>query len=103
MEQFDIFWNFIHSMYFIGERQDKLCWKSTKNKGFKVSEFYLSLFSTPDNLFPWKLVWRSNIPLKVAFFSWIAALGKILTLIDCGIRVYPSWIGVICVKEVGSR
>ena len=74
------FWNFIHSMTFTGEGQDKLCWKSTKNKGFKVSEFYLSLFSTPDNLFPWKLVWHSNIPPRVAFFSWTAALGKILTL-----------------------
>ena len=80
MEQFDIFWNFIHSMTFTGEGQDKLCWKPTKNKGFKVSEFYLSLFSTLDNLFPWKLVWRSNIPPRVAFFSWTAALGKILTL-----------------------
>ena len=81
MEQFDIFWNLIHSMTFTGEGQDKLCWKLTKNKGFKVSEFYLSLFSTPpDNLFPWKPVWRLNIPPKVAFFSWIAALGKILTL-----------------------
>ena len=47
MEQFDIFWNLIHSMTFISDGQDKLCWKSTKNKGFKVSEFYLSLFSTP--------------------------------------------------------
>ena len=68
-------------MTFTGEGQDKLCWKLTKNKGFKVSEFYLSLFSTPpDNLFPWKPVWRLNIPPRVAFFSWIAALGKILTL-----------------------
>ena len=66
-------------MTFIGEGQDKICWKSTKNKGFKVSEFYLSLFSTPDNLFLWKPVWHSNIPPRVAFFSWIAALGKILT------------------------
>ena len=79
-EQFDIFWNLIHSMTFIGEGQEKLCWKSTKNKGFKVSEFYLSLFSTSDNLFLWKSMWCSNIPLRVAFFSWTAALGKILTL-----------------------
>ena len=42
MEQFDIFWNLTHSMTFTGEGHDKLCWKSTKNKGFKVSEFYPS-------------------------------------------------------------
>ena len=80
MEQFDIFWNLIHSMTFTGEGHEKLCWKLTKNKCFKVSEYYLSLFSTPDNLFSWKPVWRSRIPPRVAFFSWIAALGKILTL-----------------------
>ena len=64
-----IFWNLIHSMTFTGEGHDKLCWKSTKNKGFKVSEYYLSLFLTLDNLFSWKPVWRSKIPLRVAIFS----------------------------------
>ena len=81
MKQFDIFWNLIHSMTFTGEGHDKLCWRSTKSKDFKVSEYYLSLFSTPDTLFPWKPVWHSKIPPRVAFFSWIA---------------------VICVKEVGN-
>ena len=80
MKQFDIFWNLIHSMTFTGEGHDKLCWRSTKSKDFKVSEYYLSLFSTPDTLFPWKPVWHFKIPPRVAFFSWIAALGKILTL-----------------------
>ena len=63
-----------------GEGQDKLCKKLAGNESFKVSEYYLSLSSTPNTLFPWKLVWRSKIPPRVAFFSWIAALGKILTL-----------------------
>jgi len=30
--------------------------------------------------FPWKSIWRTKVPLKVAFFAWAAALGKILTL-----------------------
>ena len=67
-------------MTFTGERHDKLCWMSTKNKGFNVSEYHLSLFSTLDNLCPWKPIWRSSIPLRGAFFTWTAALGKILTL-----------------------
>ena len=45
-----------------------------------MSEYYFSLSSTPDTFFPWKPVWHSKIPPRVAFFSWIAALGKILTL-----------------------
>ena len=45
-----------------------------------MSEYYFSLSSTPDTLFPWKPVWHSKIPPRVAFFSWTVALGKILTL-----------------------
>ena len=47
---------------------------------FKVSEFYVSLSSIPITSFPRKFVWHSKIPPRVAFFSWTAALGKILTL-----------------------
>ena len=63
-----------------GEGKDKLCWKPAGNKYFKVSEFYLSLSSTPITSFPWKFVWCPKIPHRVAFFSWTAALRKILTL-----------------------
>ena len=80
MEHFYTFLDLINSMPFNGEGQDKLCWKPARNKYFKVSEFYLSLSSTLDISFPWKPVWRSKVPPRVAFFSWTAALGKILTL-----------------------
>jgi hypothetical protein len=30
--------------------------------------------------FPWKCVWRSQAPPRAAFFTWSAALGRILTL-----------------------
>ena len=63
-----------------GEGQDKKCWESAGNNNFKVSEYYLSLSSTPDISFPWKPVWHSKVPPRVAFFSWTAALGKILTI-----------------------
>ena len=32
------------------------------------------------NHFPWKSIWRTKAPSRVAFFSWSAALGKSLTL-----------------------
>ena len=75
-----IFFGILYTMTFTSEGHDKLYWKSTKNKGFEVSEYYLSLFSTPNNLFLWKPMWRSKILPRVGFFSWTAALGKILTL-----------------------
>lgn len=30
--------------------------------------------------FPWRNIWRSKVHLRVAFFTWSAVLGKILTL-----------------------
>jgi hypothetical protein len=36
--------------------------------------------------FPWKSVWRTKVPLMVAFFVWSAALGKILTMENLGKR-----------------
>jgi hypothetical protein len=30
--------------------------------------------------FPWKSVWRTKVPLRVAFFAWSAAPRKILTM-----------------------
>ena len=77
---FYTFLDLINSMPLNGEGQDKLCWKPTGNKNFIVSEYYLSLSSTPDISFPWKPVWHSKVPPRVAFFSWTAALGKILTI-----------------------
>jgi hypothetical protein len=40
----------------------------------------LSWVSSKKGVFPWKSVWRSQAPPKAAFFTWSAALGRILTL-----------------------
>lgn len=53
--------------------------KVFQSQGFEVRGYYLSLSLTMSTSFPWKLVWRSKIPPRVAFFSWTVALGKILT------------------------
>ena len=74
-----LFLDLINSLPLNGVGQDKLCWKPTRNKNFKVSEFCLSLFSTLDISFPWKPMWCSKVPPMVAFFSWTISLGKILT------------------------
>jgi hypothetical protein len=50
------------------------------SKTFTVKSCY-SYLSTPSHRsFPWKCVWKSKVPPRVAFFSWTAALGKILTI-----------------------
>ena len=80
LEHLTTFLDLIYSTPLNGEGHDKLCWKLARNKGFKVREYYFFLSSTLDTLFPWKLVWHSIIPPRVAFFSWTVTLGKILTL-----------------------
>lgn len=60
-------------------REDRLLWIHLGNKNFSVNSFYkvMSIHSTI--VFPWKSIWRSNVPVKVAFFGWLASHGKILT------------------------
>jgi hypothetical protein len=31
-------------------------------------------------LFPWKSIWKVKVPVRVSFFAWTAALGRILTV-----------------------
>ena len=38
-----------------------------------------SLSTSNNTRFPWKLVWHSKVPPRVAIFSWAASLGKILS------------------------
>jgi hypothetical protein len=61
---------------------DRLVWNPSKKGLFEVRSFYEELIrkdgpSIPS--FPWKNIWRVKAPTSVAFFVWLAALGKILT------------------------
>ena len=54
-----------------------------KKKGFKIGTYYRLLDAaaiTSDHSFPWKIIWRSKAPLRVAFFVWTTTLGKFLTI-----------------------
>jgi hypothetical protein len=60
--------------------EDKLWWVSSKKGLFLVISFFYSLACTGSSRFPWRSVWRTQAPSRVAFFVCSAALGKILTL-----------------------
>jgi hypothetical protein len=51
----------------------------TKGK-FDVRSFYKTLACKEAIHFPWKSIWQTRVPLKVTFFAWTVAQGKILTL-----------------------
>lgn len=70
----------IHSTSVKGEGLDNLCWRLVKSWGFEVHEYCHSLSPATGMPIPWKLVWQSKVPSRIAFFSWGAALGKILSI-----------------------
>jgi hypothetical protein len=62
------------------EGEDKLWWIPSRKGKFDVRSFYRVLVGINAHHFPWKSIWRTKAPVKVAFFAWSAALGKILTM-----------------------
>jgi hypothetical protein len=70
-----------------------MCWKPSKNKGFQVKSYYKVLSSNGDGLFPWKSIWKSKVPPRVAFSSWTIALGKFFTSdsLRCRSIILVNW------------
>ena len=58
---------------------DQMCWQRDSNKAFTVRSYYSCLNVPSPQQFPWKGIWKSKAPPRVAFFVWMVAWGKILT------------------------
>jgi len=78
-EPFNLFMDMVYSLTVRRIGPNKVCWKPTRSRSFEVRGFYLSLYPTTLLSFPWRMMWQSKIPPRVAFFSWFASLDKILT------------------------
>ena len=77
------FTTFMETLYNIKIKRnaaDQLQWDHTGTGLFEVCSFYHILCSGGNGTFPWKSVWRVKVPPKVAFFIWLAAHGKNLTI-----------------------
>jgi mannosylglycoprotein endo-beta-mannosidase len=59
---------------------DKVVWLGSKDGRFTVKSFYTSLRGDTSSSIPWRDVWRSKVPMRVAFFVWEVMHGKILTI-----------------------
>ena len=79
LEALSDFMGFIYASPLRGLGEDKMCWTPNKHKGFSVSDYYKILVGNTFLGFSWKSIWKQKIPSRVAFFVWIAALGKCLT------------------------
>ena len=81
--ELEAFWSFINTIYSTPVRgigEDKRCWLPCKSKAFMVSAFYHLLVGHNEQFFPWKSIWKQKISSRVAFFVWIVAFGKCLTI-----------------------
>ena len=61
-------------------KTDKMLWSLARNHRFEVKSFYYSLQSAESSPFPWKNTWKVKPSPCIAFFTWTAALSKILTI-----------------------
>jgi hypothetical protein len=86
VEELATFYKCLYDCKLRGEGIDKLWWVPSRKGLFEVKSFYRALSPRGLRSFPWKSVWRSKAPPRVAFFVWTAAHSKILTLDNLGRR-----------------
>jgi hypothetical protein len=75
--------SFAEMLYSLKIRQgyvDRICWIPSKRHKFEVKSYYHMLIVSTSFMFPWKSIWKVKALLRVVFFVWMVALGKILTL-----------------------
>ena len=74
------FYSFLYSLRTRREREeDKLWWAPSYKGKFDIRSIYI-LACKEASPFPWKSIWRTKTPSKVAFFAWSTVLGKILSM-----------------------
>ncbi len=75
--------NFFDELYLHfpqGHLEDQHSWRLSESGKFEVWAFYKDLRGSIRAHFPWREYMGVKVPHKVAFFAWIAAIGKILTM-----------------------
>ena len=79
LESISTFFALLYSAKELGRGEDKMCWRIGSTTDFEVHFYYQALVPSIGS-FPWKSIWQAKIPPRVAFFSSLASLGKVLTV-----------------------
>ena len=97
------FMGLVYSSTVRGFGPNKVCWKPVRNRVFEVRGYYSSFYPPTFVSFSWRMIWQLKVPPRVAFFSWSASLGKILTIDSLRKRrvIVLDW-RYMC-KRCGSR
>lgn len=79
MQSITDFYSNLYSFYLSHGNIDEMKWINDKNSRFSVKSDYKALLNQSHYSYPWNIVWKTKVSTKVAFFSQLASLGKILT------------------------
>lgn len=91
---------FLYGLPIAGVGDDVLVWGWLGSKDiFSASSFYRGLCGVMEGEFPWRRIWVTGVPSKVAFFVWTAAFDSILTIdnLVCWRHVLVNWCCMCCV------
>jgi hypothetical protein len=100
---FILFLNLLYSFGLKLGDEDKFCWVLSIRGLLDVRSYNNVLIPHNDNLFPWGSIWWKKVSFVVVFFSWSAALGKILTMDNLRKHHVIVLIVVVCVRRVGNQ
>jgi hypothetical protein len=78
MDVISTFFERLYSFKLSQGNVDRIYWSPSKKGVFEVKSFYKVLSNPATKMFPWKSIWQTKVPSRVAFFGRNAALGKIL-------------------------
>jgi exonuclease III len=79
LESVNLLLELLYSSSAKGYGEDRMCWRGGCQAGFQVKTYYRDILPPSGFTLPWKSIWRTKAPPRVAFFVWTAALGRILT------------------------
>lgn len=86
-----------------GNQVDKRGWTGSSKGCCPVKSCYILVDSSRDMGIPWKAIWNHMMPLKVQFFLWTTALGKISTIDILSHKgMYLTNICLLCYKDEES-
>jgi hypothetical protein len=79
VERVASFFECLHSHDSFRHGVDCLRWRLKGDGVFDIRSFYSALRDAPPVTFPWKAIWGVRVPKRVAFFTWSAMWGRILS------------------------
>jgi hypothetical protein len=67
LEEVSQFFELLYSQHIRHGGEDKMCWTPSKRKNFEVKSYHKMRVKSESVDGPWKIIWKSKAPPRVAF------------------------------------